>query len=331
MKEKNSDNITLKLFNLPIINNVDDLSNHLRISRQLIYQLSVFSDNWYKTYFIEKKSGGKRKIAQPNIILKAIQGWILHEILYKIKSSDYSTAYEINSSTAKHAQIHQGNSNLLIIDLKDFFDTITSKKVYNLFRRVGYNNLISTILTKLCTYEEKLPQGGLCSGKLANLISWSLDSRISGLCAKRGLNFSRYADDLAISGALSKNLKKIIPIIYKIIISEGYSVNVKKTRVLDKSSNRYITGLTLYNDTFGIGTNLKRNIRESIFRFLTKKEVHTEKEANRLNGFFNYLNSVDKVRLSQLIKFATKISKSDNKVIFNIHKISFVKETIKKN
>ena len=40
----------------------------------------------YKTFFIEKKDGDKRKINAPSLSLKIVQRWVLENILYKIKS-----------------------------------------------------------------------------------------------------------------------------------------------------------------------------------------------------------------------------------------------------
>lgn len=323
-----STNINLKLFNLPILNSIDDFSDHLRISKQSIYILSNYSHRFYKVFDIPKKGSGKRTISQPSRKLKAVQSWILNNILYKIYSSIYSTAYDKGNSIRHNAEIHKGNSNILIVDLKDFFDTITSQQVFSLFKRIGYNNTISTILTKLCTFNGCLPQGGVCSGKIANLIAWNLDTRLSSLCAKRGINYSRYADDLAFSGFISKNLKTIIPIIYRIINDENLKVNYKKTRLLDQSSCRKLTGLTLYQDTFGIGNRKKKILRAKIFNFLTNIECNTTSEFHKIYGHLSYLNAVDKERYYQLKNYIKKLQSNNKYILKDGIKFKFIKESI---
>lgn len=302
----------LKLFSLPYISSLEDLSRELRVSKRLIFDLTTFQDSFYKTYSIPKKSGGKRTISQPSKHLKAVQAWILHNILYKIRSSDYSKGFDLEDSIAKNAEVHVGNNCIINIDIKDYFGTINLNRVYKLFLKIGYNKEASYILARLCTYKDALPQGAPTSSKLANLISWNLDLRIAGYISKRGFNYSRYADDISISGYIPHSLKKSIPKIFGIIKDEGFEINHKKTRVQDLSGKRSVTGLVLYDETFGIGSNNKRKIRAKLFNFLTKNEFHNEKEKMELDGWHSYLNSVDKRRLRQLTNFAIKLIQNEN-------------------
>ncbi len=302
----------LKLFALPFIGSLKELSNEIRISERLLFDFSKFQDSFYKTYEISKKSGGKRMISQPCRKLKAVQAWILHNILYKIKSSEYSQGFDLGNSISKNAQVHIGNNCVLNLDIKNYFNTIDFKRVYKLFLKIGYNYEASYILAKLCTYKDCLPQGAPTSSKLANLISWNLDLRIAGYASKRGFNYTRYADDITISGYIPHSLRKAIPKIFGIINNEGFNINHKKTRVQDLSGKRSVTGLVLYDETYGIGHDNKRKLRAKIYNFLTKEECHTDKEQMELNGWYSYLNNVDKKRLRQLSTFASKLLLSEN-------------------
>src|SRR5690606_10826026 len=125
---------------------------------------------------------------------------------------------------------HIGSTSLLTVDLKDYFPSIKRKQVFNIFKAIGYNNLISVVLSNICTYKNSLPQGGPCSPKLANLASWRLDVRIQGYVGRRGINYTRYADDLSFSGITPMKVVQIIPMVKKIIKDENFQINPSKTR-----------------------------------------------------------------------------------------------------
>ena len=158
---------------------------------------------------------------------------------------------------------------MLTIDLSNFFGTITDIQVYNVFKSIGYNKLISTTLTNVCTCESSLPQGSPCSPKLANLITWKLDKRIQGFVGKRGITYTRYADDLSFSGLHPSNTIQILPMVKSIIEDEGFFINQKKTRVAGASRAKRITGLVVSNNRFGVVKTKYRILRSKIF-YLTK-------------------------------------------------------------
>jgi len=201
------DNIKLNMLGLPVIQTIDDFSYITHISKYTIYQLSRYADRYYKTYTIPKKSGKLRTISQPSKKLKGLQSWLLVNILTELKVSSSCKGFEKGSTTAENVEPHKEANTILTIDLKDFFPTIKRKHVYNIFKAIGYNKTIATILTNICTFNGALPQGGPCSPKLANLAAWTLDLRIQGYVGKRGINYTRYADDLTFSGLKPSKLR----------------------------------------------------------------------------------------------------------------------------
>src|SRR5690606_36886562 len=223
--------IKLNMLGLRVIQTLDDFSAITHISKYTIYQLSYHSDKHYKTDSIPKKSGGVRTICQLSRRLKGLQSWILVTILNNIQVSSACKRYRKGGSTIENAIPHIGANTVLNLDLKDVFPTVTDRRVFNIFKTTGYNNLISTVFTNICTYEGKLPQGSPCSPYLANLSAWTLDLRIQGYVGKRGISYTRYADDLSFSGLNPSKVVKIIPMITTIIDDENFKVNHKKTRI----------------------------------------------------------------------------------------------------
>ena len=301
--------IKLNMLGLPVIQSLDDFSVVTHISKYTIYQLSCHSDKYYKTYEIPKKTGGMRTICQPSKKLKGLQSWILVNILNKIQVSPSCKGFRKRSSTLDNALPHIGANTILNLDLKDFFSTVTAKQVYNVFKIIGYNNLIATVFTNITTYEKKLPQGSPCSPMLANLTTWTLDLRIQGYVGKRGINYTRYADDLSFSGLNPSKVVKIIPMIKTIIEDENFIVNPKKTRIAGSARAKTVTGLVINEDSVGIGKQKYKNLRAKIHHLTLPMEQKNEKLVFHVSGWLSYLNSVDKERLKKAKKYISSLSK----------------------
>jgi len=301
--------IKLNMLGLPVIQNLDDFSILTHISKYTIYQLSYHSDKYYKTYKIKKKSGGKRTICQPSKKLKGLQSWILVNVLNKIEVSQSCKGFRKGSSTFDNALPHVGANTILNLDLKDFFSTVSSKRVFNVFKTIGYNSLISTVFTNICTYEESLPQGSPCSPVLANLATWTLDLRIQGYVGKRGISYTRYADDLSFSGLKPSNVVKIIPMIKTIIEEEGFKVNHKKTRVASSARTKMVTGLVVNENSVGIGKQKYKILRAKLHHLTKPTEQKNEKLLYHISGWLSYLNSVDKARYIKAKEYIRELSK----------------------
>ncbi len=295
------------MFGLPIIQDLDDLSEATHISKYTLYQLSVHSDKYYKQYNIPKKSGKVRTISQPSKKLKGVQSWILVDILNKLKVSNFCKGFEKGTSILDNAIPHKGASSILTLDLKDFFNTVDSKRVFNIFKSIGYNNLAATIFTNICTYKNALPQGGPCSPKLANLSAWQLDLRIQGYVGKRAITYTRYADDMSFSGSNSVKIIKALPMLKKIISDEHFEVNNQKTRISGLARAKIVTGLILSNDSISIGREKYKNLRSKIYQLTIEANQSNQNLLFEVQGWLSYLNSVDLKKLSKAKKYISEL------------------------
>jgi RNA-directed DNA polymerase len=299
--------IKLNLFGLPVIQSIDDFSAIVHISKYSIYQLSANSNKYYTTYNIPKKSGGSRLICQPSKNLKGLQSWILVNLLNKVKVSPSCKGFRKGSSILDNALPHKGSNTILNLDLKDFFPSITHKQVYNIFKTIGYNKLMSTVFSNICTYNDSLPQGGPCSPTLANLATWQLDLRIQGFVGKRGISYTRYADDLTFSGLNPQKISKIIPTIKSIITNENFQVNNKKTRLLSSARRKVVTGLVINDESVGVGKMKYKELRSKIHHLTMTNEQSNLKLLQNVNGWLAYLNSVDVQRFRKIMFYINKL------------------------
>ena len=250
--------------------------------------------------------------------MKAVQAWILRNILDYIPIEDPATGFRKDMNIRDNVAKHQHNKYILCLDIKNFFDNIPRKWVYNLFLSLGYNEQLSLILTNICTYRDHLPQGGVTSPILSNILLKRFDRRISGFCGKRNITYTRYADDISLSKNDPAILLKSKKTIINIIEDEGFNINTNKTRILRPGNRREITGLILTDDDeIRIGRKKKRKIRAAIHHYIYGKEDIWEdhnKLANHIRGWLSFIHSIDEKSYKQLIEYKNKLI---NKAVAN--------------
>lgn len=292
MKKDSTNLFLLNALHLPIIVTFTDLSNKLGLSKKIIYLLSKENLKYYEKTFISKRSGGVREILIPHYSLKLIQKWILTEILEKIDTSDESMAFKKgeNYGIKSNAEAHKYNLYILKLDFKDFFPSIKENKIFFLFKKMGYNDLISRIFTNLCTYEGYLPQGAITSPYLSNLVCMDLDRVLSTICSNREVTFTRYADDLSFSCDNIVSLRKLEKKIKDLVEKYDFIINEKKTKYMGPNRKKSVTGITINNERLAASKLLKRKLRSMIYNSIKNNDY---KLNDKIKGYISYINYIE--------------------------------------
>ena len=292
---------------------------HLCLLADIDYKL-IFSIcktdrlEYYKRFKLQKRSGGVRIIHTPKEPLKYLQKWILQNIISKIPSHESCKGFDKSTCIKQNAEVHLKKEAILKIDLLKFYDSINEKRIFGVFKDIGFHPNLSVSLAKICTLvpdefflesftakEQQLkniisthglgilPQGGPTSPKISNLITRKLDARLSGLALSNGLCYSRYADDMTFSGN-KDTLEKIIKVAYRIIKEESFVINYDKTKVLKRGSQFFVTGLSVNNDLVTVPRKRKKEIENHLY-FCTKYGVlsHLEKCKIKNHNFKDWL------------------------------------------
>ena len=250
--------------NLPVIFDVTHFALLQGLCEIDIKQMTKFLEkHYYHLLVIPKKRGGTREINVPCYELKIIQKWILNNILYSIPVSEYAHGFCIKRSIKSNATAHLNQECLINLDIKDFFTSIDRKRIYNLFYYCGYTAQISNLLSRLCTYENHLPQGGVTSPYLSNLICSRLDKRLASLAKKWSAVYTRYADDITISG--NKGISRLLPLVNEIIENEGFQLNQSKSRIQYKNNRQEITGLTINGGKIHVNKKYIKRFKQEIY------------------------------------------------------------------
>ncbi|OPJ55472.1 retron St85 family RNA-directed DNA polymerase [Clostridium chromiireducens] len=287
---------TTDILRIPRIKDLKDLAFQTKLSIGLLYKMVNIPDKFYIQIEIDKKNGRKRKIECPSKKMKAIQAWILRNVLDKIDVNPSAKAFRRRMNLSSNVKPHDNNNYFLCLDFKDFFCSINFGSIYNIFSVLGYDDSMCFILTRLCSYNGRLPQGGVTSPTLSNIACIKLDERLSNYLGIRDIVYTRYADDITLSAKQPDKLLKALPTVKQIIEEEGYTLNNDKTRILGPKLQRKITGLIYDGSKFGIGREKKRTLRSAIYNYVYGRDEEDERERKFqwINGWMNYLKSVDK-------------------------------------
>ena len=329
---------TLVNHNLPYFENALALAEAMNIDlaklRFFAYNRKISKVNHYKRFEVPKKSGGKRLISAPMPRLKALQYWILENILYKVRLHEKAHGFVPEKSILSNAEPHIGKEVVINLDMKDFFPSIALHRVKGLFKSLGYSEQIATILGLLCTEpevdevildgdkyyaqkgERKLPQGAPTSPAITNLICYKLDRRFEGLAKKWNWNYTRYADDLTFSasGDAAQSVNRILWAARQVIENEGFVLHPDKIRVMRKGSKQEVTGIVV-NDKKGVDRKTLRKFRALLHQIEQNGiEGKTWGNGHILNTIQGYANFVAQVKPEQ----GAKLKKQVQTIINNL-------------
>lgn len=108
----------------------------------------------------------KRKITAPSQPIKLRQQWILSEILEKNKVSNNCHGFVRNRSILTNAKKHIGHKNILNIDIKDFFPSITQNMVVKEFlkwdMRIAQQKHLQKFVVLKIDYRKELQRAHIC-------------------------------------------------------------------------------------------------------------------------------------------------------------------------
>ncbi|CAM8665661.1 RT_Bac_retron_II domain containing protein [Comamonadaceae bacterium] len=321
-KIRNGDGSSTPLFTL------GHLADQTRVNVGLLRKFVARRDEFAYRSFLLKKNGGNRgfrTISVPRIELKLVQRWISDQILSHQLKHSASTAYSPGSKLVDAVKPHVECRWLIKIDITAFFDSISERRVYEVFLKIGYQPLVAFELTRLCTQlsretpwrsqhrwrNEKslkydvigtyrnmrvghLPQGAPTSPMLSNLIMWSFDEEMTALAKAQGFTYTRYADDIALSTRLQSSriaCEALIASVYKLIGRFGFAPNLSKTKLASPNARKIVLGLLVDGPIPQLPKDFRKELRQHIhyIKRFGANEHAIRRDFKSVSGMRNYL------------------------------------------
>ena len=323
---------------LPLLQNAAQIAAAMGISvgqlRFLAFSRKTSPICHYIRFKIPKKTGGDRSISAPMPKLKTAQRWILVNILEKLELHDAAHGFRRDRSIVSNAQPHVKQDAIINFDLKDFFPSISYRRVKGLFQSFGYSEAAATIFGLLCTELEveaveldgktyyvaisdrHLPQGSPASPAITNLLCRRLDRRMTVMAQNLGFSYTRYADDLTFS-ATGRNLRYVCNVLQRteaIAIHEGFTINHQKTRIIRKSRQQEVTGVVV-NSHPNIAKETLKRFRATLYQIEKDglEGKHWGNTTDVMAAIRGYANFVKMVNPQKGAEFIAQIERIENK------------------
>ncbi|MFH1719694.1 MAG: reverse transcriptase domain-containing protein [Planctomycetota bacterium] len=212
----------------------------------------------YSTFEIQKKSKKTRIINKPPKNIAILQSKLHHalSLIYNPKRCVHGFARK--RSVVSNAQNHCRRRHLLNIDLRDFFPSIHIGRVRGVFMRGPYNmgEQAAEVVAQICCLDNgELPQGGITSPIISNLVCRRLDSQLTELAKEAKCQYSRYADDITFSTFQTVFPQRIARInegeailgdeLIAIVQNNVFEVNPEKVKYVQRDLRQEVTGITV--------------------------------------------------------------------------------------
>ena len=126
---------------MPELVGAEDLAKALGLSiprlRLLTYHREADTGTNYYTFTIPKRDGTPRTLRAPKPDLKAAQRWMLRNVAERLPVHSAAHGFLPERSIVTNALVHAGAEVIVKLDLRDFFPTISYKRVTGLFQSYG--------------------------------------------------------------------------------------------------------------------------------------------------------------------------------------------------
>jgi hypothetical protein len=175
------------------------LAGLLGLSVGELRRLLKTTDALYSEFNIPKRDGGLRHVENPARPLKLAQAK-LARFLGRIAPPDYLFCPVKGRCYVTNAAQHRGNRVVHCLDVRKYFPSTPTKRVFWFFRSVmKCERDIAGALARLATFQGHLPTGSPLSPIMAHFAYVDIWERISEICRKNGYCLTVYIDDVTVS------------------------------------------------------------------------------------------------------------------------------------
>ena len=277
----------------------------------------------YYSFFIPKKSGGRRRIDAPNFeLMDALRNLKkIFEVDFGVLYHTTAFAYVEGRSTLDAVKRHQTNESKWFgkFDLSNFFGSTTLEFVMKQFATIypfseivkedeGRMELEKAL--ELAFLNGGLPQGTPISPLISNIIMIPIDYKLSNTLRDFDGNrfvYTRYADDFIISSRHDFNFRNVENLLLETFEEFGtpFSLNREKTRYGSSSGRNWNLGVMLNSQNQITIGRAKKRILECILHEYASDVVQGSRwsfgDVKVLAGQLGYYRMVEREAIDNII------------------------------
>ncbi|MBD8546030.1 reverse transcriptase domain-containing protein [Sphingomonas sp. CFBP 8760] len=251
---------------------------HLGLGAAEAKKIRYYRSKMYRTFDIRKKSGKARVINAPDRRLKILQRKICDLITPLYRRRNPVHGFVADRSVKTNAQSHLGGKFIVNLDLKDFFPSISERRIVGVLMALGLKRDVAERLSSICCVDNGLPQGAPSSPILSNMICFRMDKQLMAFAKSARCIYTRYADDITFSSyrPLTGLFESVPPPsgsfppellsseLLGIFGSNGFTIHPDKAHYADRNSRRTVTGLRV-NENLNVDRRFVRNLRAALY------------------------------------------------------------------
>jgi RNA-directed DNA polymerase len=179
-----------------------------------------------------------RKIQEPKPALQEIHGRV-HDLLTRVQTPEYLHSSVTGRSYITNARKHVGHAPCAKLDLKKFFPSVSRHAIFQFFyHRMGCARDAAGLLSRLLTFDGRLPTGSRTSSILAFYCFKDMFDELDDLAKSRGLVFTCYVDDVTFTGVgAPRRLAEVRKII------AAYGMRSHKVKTFAVGTPHVVTGI----------------------------------------------------------------------------------------
>ncbi|MDO8441816.1 MAG: reverse transcriptase family protein [Polaromonas sp.] len=264
------------------ITTIKALSNALGFDEKVLHDIAAKANGMYRR--VKPKPGSTRETFDANGLLKEIHQRIKLRILVRVYFPDYLHGSIRGRDYFTNAKLHSNKQILICEDVKKFFPSVRTEKVYDVWRGFfNFSGPVAALLTQLTTKDGALPQGAIPSSYLANLVLWKVEPFLQAKLTAQGITYSRYVDDMAMSSASYLNKAQqnaVIAQVYGMLSKAGLRAGRGKHEIFAASKPMIVTKLVV-NRKPSWPTKKRSAVRAQVFH-LEQIAVNGEPAADTL-------------------------------------------------
>ena len=277
--------------NLPPVVSVAVVSIIFGVSSNFVASILRRKESQYRNFTI-KKGTKRRKIEAPKVGLKIFQSWIGHNLSSTLifPKCVFGFIPDMNG-VFEAADVHCESKWVYSLDLRDFFTSISKEKVKSELINLGYSAHSAELITILCTYQGRLPQGSPASPVLSNIVFQKTDSRLLKKSEELGIKYTRYADDLVFSG-INPMPAALPELIKEVLLDEGWTIAEEKEHISCLPNRLKVHGLLVHGEKPRLTKGYRNRIRA--YKHLLNSGKVKDADLDMVNGHISYAENLER-------------------------------------
>lgn len=211
--------------------------------------LERLASNFSNYRVFDIKQGEKtRQVEVPKPLVERIHRR-LFALLERLEKPGYLQSGVKGRSYITNARLHLGAVPLVKLDVKKFYPSVDSTRVYRFFHeKLQCSPDVAGLLTNLTTHDRHIPTGSCVSQLLAFFAAKPMFDELDRLAAEHKLSFSCYVDDMTFSGSCAT--PEFLWSAKRVVHSHGFGYH--KDRCYTSEQRKLVTGVMISGKSIAI-------------------------------------------------------------------------------